>query len=100
MVAIFELRGSDGTLQIDLASSLPQTLGVINMRDYTEPNGSFASGTVPIPGWVGKRHWFVYEGITAPTTIWCPYIYRTGDSLYFRISLQQQTQPRIKYGVY
>lgn len=102
MAAVFELYRADGTLQLDLSSSLPQTLGVIDLGNYLESNTLYASGTVPIPGWAGgKRGWFVFEGVTAVSSVWCPTIYRTGDSLYFRYGRMGSTvNPRIKYGVY
>ncbi len=103
-IAIFDVYREDGTLQLDIASALPQTLGVIRMRDYMESNGQWASGTIPIPQWAGgRRGWWNYEGFIPVTTITCPTIIRVGDSIQFRIggvSAISGWEPRIKYGVY
>lgn len=94
---IFELYDANGVLQLDLASGLIQTLGVINTNDYPLV-GNDRTGSVYIPQFETQRGWFSYQGFTWQTAVNCPYIAIVNKHIEFRIRGGYGAQ--IKYGTY
>ncbi|QXH33927.1 hypothetical protein [Pseudomonas muyukensis] len=99
MKPVFDLYRADGTLQLNLASSLPKTLGRIDTSRYNNGRQQVI-GTVDIPGFTGKRPWFQVEGNIPNSIQACIQISINGTQLSFNMRVGLNPGPYIKYGVY
>lgn len=96
---VFELYRTDGVLQIDLASSLPKTLGRIDTNLYN--NGmQRVVGSVNIPQWASGRPWFAVEGVMRNSIQNSLKVSISGSTLNFDMLVGLVRGPYIKYGVY
>lgn len=96
---VFEVYGKDGVLQLDIASSLPKTLGRIDTNNYII-SPQLVSAKVEIPGWIGKRPWFCIEGSLRNAIITAPRFSVTENSISFWMRIGLSAGPYIKYGFY
>ena len=99
MNPVFELYRADGVLQLDLASSLPITLGRIDTNQFN--NGAQrVVGSVNIPAFQGRRPWFCIEGNLRNSIQSSMEITLSGTILSFDLLVGTEVGPYIKYGVY